>query len=321
MPKPSDYRSVIRPPWTIKIEQSYGCNLKCGFCPIANIPEINLHKQFMRPYTCEQIVAQAVELKYNLRVELTLRGEPTLNPQILDNLSIMRRVAPKFQISMFTNGVNLLTGKVKIKDLLDAGVNILCIDCYNGTYDRFFEFANGTGERIVDFRDFSAYKKHPHGHTMRVVNLVPDIQEGAVDVRKIHNNAGNVSQQYLDSLKGYEKKSLPLVKGCARPFRELVVYNDGSVVICCHDWKAECVLGNVFEETLTEIWYGEKHWQILKDLYEKKRDRVPCCKCDYSGGYRLGLLQNPTKTPHRFDPSGVESHDSRTSCVKVKLAP
>lgn len=297
MPKLSDYRDVIKPPWTIKIEQSYGCNLKCSFCPINNLPEINSNKQFMEPWICETIVEQAVELKPNLRVELTLRGEPTLNQQILDNLRIMRRVASKFQISLFTNGVSLLTRKVAIKDLLDAGVNILCIDCYNGTYDKFLDFAKGTGEKIVDFRDFSAYRRHPNGHKLRVIDLVPDIQEGAVDVRKIHNNAGNVSQRYLDSLKGYEKKKLPLAKGCARPFRELVVYHTGDVVICCHDWKAECVLGNVLDETLIEIWYGEKHWQILKDLYEKKRSRVPCCKCDYSGGYRLGLLQNPTKSP------------------------
>jgi len=226
-----------------------------------------------------------------------MRGEPTLNPDILENVLAIRETAPKFQVSLFTNGVRFFREPELIGKLLDAGVNILCIDCYNNTYDRFQTLAETTGETVVDFRKFSAYKRHSSGHRLRVVNLVSDIQEGLVDVRKIHNNAGNVKESYLESLPGYKKVKLPLKKKCARPFRELVVQYDGRVSICCHDWRSQCIMGNVFDSTLEEIWYGEKHWKILCDLYHKNRSGVPCNKCDYSGGYRLGFLQDPTKKP------------------------
>lgn len=290
---PKLYKDRIEKPWTFKLEFSYGCNLSCHFCPIDTLKSINQNKSFLTLDTCRLACTQAAEIREDFRVELTLRGEPTLNPQLVENLEVIRECGPLFQITLFTNGVRIMKDASLIDKILDAGVNILCIDCYNNTYDRFFEIANRSGEQVVDFRDFSAYKRHKDGHRLRVVNLVPDIQEGAVDVRKIHNNAGNVNEEYLHSLPNYPDKVLPLGKRCARPFRELVVYHTGDVIICCHDWQAENVLGNIYEESLYNIWYGEKHWQILKSLYAKDRGLNPCRKCDYSGGYRLGLLKDP----------------------------
>jgi radical SAM protein with 4Fe4S-binding SPASM domain len=248
---------------------------------------------------CRIITRQAVELKPNLRVELTLRGEPTLNPDILENLSIIREEAPEFQISLFTNGVKTFGDPCLIVALLDAGVNILCIDCYNNTYQRFLEAAKRTKEQVVDFREFSAYRRYRNGHKLRVINLVPDIQEGSVDVRKIHNNAGNVDPEYLSKLEGYVKQDLPLARGCSRPFTEVVVYYNGDVPICCSDWKAEYVLGNVMDQDLSDIWYGKRHYEALVKLHMSRADRSlpPCAKCDYHGGYRLGLLQDPIKNP------------------------
>lgn len=293
------FKGRIARPWTIKIEQSYGCNLSCKFCPIDYLKEINQSKAFMEPEICKRVVKQAVPLKDTLRVELTLRGEPTLNPHVLENLRIMRRLAPKFQISMFTNGVLILKNKEFALDLLEAGVNILCIDCYNNTYERFKNLLSDLGETLVDFRKFSAYKRHSGGHKLRVINLVPDIQEGSVEVRKIHNNAGNVNPSYLDSLPNYPKKKLPLKKKCCRPFRELVVHHNGNVSICCHDWRAQNIMGSVLTETLEEIWYGRRHLEILQRLYAKDRTISPCDTCDYQGGYRQGFLQDPNKEKAR----------------------
>jgi len=244
---------------------------------------------------CRRIVQQAVEIRENLRVELTLRGEPTLNPYLLQNLKIIREVAPKFQISLFTNGVKFSRNPGLIKSILDAGVNILCVECYNETHSTFQKIAEAAKEVVVDFRKFSAYRRYSNGHTLRVVNLIPDIMVCDVPVRKIHNNAGNVDGQFLHSRPGYPSLKLPLQKKCCRPFRELVVYHTGDVVICCHDWKAAKILGNVKQATLFNIWYGVNHLKVLKHLYGKSRTFLPCSRCDYFGGYRTGLLTDPTK--------------------------
>jgi len=298
----TDYKNRIKRPFTIKIEFTRGCNFSCKFCPIDVLKMYSKDKKFLDPDTCRIIANQIKSVNPDGRIELTMRGEPTLNPDMLSNLNILRETLPNIQISMFTNGALFFKNPNMIMNIIDAGVNILNIDCYNGTYGRFTAIANdiisvGNDDVILeDFRSFSAYKRHRNGNKLRVINLVPDIQEGEVDVRQIHNNAGNVNPEYLKNLPGYVKHKLPMERRCARPFHELVVTYDGDVLICCQDWQAQNVLGNVFDNTLEELWWGKSHWLILRSLYKKDRgSMVPCDKCDYKGGYRLGLLHNPHK--------------------------
>ena len=292
-------RNRIKRPFTIKIEFTRGCNFSCKFCPIDVLKMYSKNKKFLDVKTCMTIAKQIKSVNPDGRIELTMRGEPTLNPDMLANLTILRSKLPNVQISMFTNGALFFKNPTMVMNIIDAGVNILNIDCYNGTYDRFHKIASDivtvySDIELKDFRTFSAYKRHKHGNALRVINLVPDIQEGEVDVRQIHNNAGNVNPEYLKNLPGYVKHKLPMERRCARPFHELVVTYDGEVLICCQDWQAEYMLGNVFDNTLEEIWWGKEHWKILRSLYKKDRGNVtPCDKCDYKGGYRLGLLHNP----------------------------
>lgn len=298
----------ISRPWTFKFEFTKGCNLKCYFCPVYAMPELQdpEQREYMTPQLMRGIARSCADLNPSPRVELTMRGEPTLNPHVLKNLVVLREEIPGAQISMFTNGVTLLRNEVSANALLDAGVNILNIDCYNKTYDRFEALARtwvaeSEGEtRLEDFRKFSAYKRHPKGERMRVVNLVPDIadENKLVAVRVIHNNAGNVDAKKLEERWGIPPLRETLKKKCARPFREFVVNWDGTVPICCHDWKDEAVLGKMPEQSASEIWFGDTHLAILRDLYAKDRSGAPCNKCDYAGGFRLGFLQNPNEERH-----------------------
>jgi MoaA/NifB/PqqE/SkfB family radical SAM enzyme len=289
----------IARPWTFKVEFSRGCNLQCDFCPIHKLRHYNEDPRFMTPETCATITSQANRLNPTARVELTMRGEPTLNPDCLLLLNIIRTNMPKAQVSMFTNGVAILKDHNLMAHLLGSGVNILNIDCYNGTYERFERIAHevfdGTDVALTDFREFSAYQRHPGGHRLCVVNLVPDIADPArlVRVRTIHNNAGNADEAKLRERWGIEPLTEPLAKKCARPFREMVFAYDGKVLLCRHDWKAEAVLGDAVRQGAEAVWYGMRHLVALRALYDGDRRSTPCNRCDYTGGFRLGLLRDP----------------------------
>lgn len=297
-----DYRRLIAPPWLAKIELVRGCNLACRFCPIYALPAYSEHPEYLAPELCQWISAEIRSVNDHVRIELTMRGEPTLHPHVVDCVRAIRAELPKSQVSMFTNGVMFLKSRPSLPaELITAGVNILNIDCYNDTWARFQKVAAAVTAdhpdiRVTDFRRFSAYRRYPSGHRLRVINLVPDIADpdNGVAVRVIHNNAGNSDPLQLQEHWGISPLTAPLQKKCVRPFRELVFTYDGSVVICCHDWKAESVLGKVPPDRVAEIWYGERHWQILRSLYRRDRSGVPCNKCDYHGGYRQGFLRNPT---------------------------
>lgn len=306
----TDYSRYIARPWTFKFEMSRGCNLRCKFCAVFAKPELYSDpekRRFMPADRMRKIARSCNELNPTARVELAARGEPTLNPEILENIRAIREEMPKAQISVFTNGVVFLKENPALgRKMLNAGVNILNIDCYNNTYDRFQEWAKKTiadskkETELKDFRTFSAYAKHNKGHAIRVINLVPDIAasvEGKplVAVRVLHNMAGNADPEEHEKRFGIKPLTEPLEKNCARPYREFQVQYDGRVVICCLDWASESVMGKMPEQSAAEIWYSKLHRAILRDLYRKDRSGAPCNKCNYRGGYRLGLLQNPFK--------------------------
>jgi len=60
-----------------------------------------------------------------------------------------------------------------------------------------------------------------------------------------------------------EARALPCVQGCR--FR-MVVNHRGDMLLCCDDLVGHFDLGNVRDRTLEELWYNEKHQQMLLDL-------------------------------------------------------
>ena len=65
---------------------------------------------------------------------------------------------------------------------------------------------------------------------------------------------------------------------CTRPFLRLIVHYDGNVALCCEDMTDMFDLGNAFNQSIEDIWYSEKHVQILKDLEQGKREKYAACK-------------------------------------------
>lgn len=296
---------MIEKPGTLKVEFSRGCNLACKFCPISADPAAYADHTFLEPALLQAFLRDYATFQPAPRVELTLRGEPTLNPACEELLGLLRQHLPRAQVSMFTNGVRILKDPSLAVRLLEAGVNILNIDCYNKTYDRFEALARAAAaERpwitVADFRAFSAYQRHPNGHAIKVINLVPDLADARklVQVRVVHNMAGYSDPAGMLSRFGVAPLVQPLQSKCARPFREFVLYHDGTVPLCCHDWGpvAASVLGHFPTQSVHDIWYGPAHRAVLAKLHAADRAALsPCDRCDYRGGFRLGLLKDPAQ--------------------------
>jgi radical SAM protein with 4Fe4S-binding SPASM domain len=75
---------------------------------------------------------------------------------------------------------------------------------------------------------------------------------------------------------------------CSRPFKRLLVHYDGGVALCCEDMEEDFDLGNAFETPIKDLWFSEKHIQIVKDLNEGFRYKYPLCvTCPIKGNKRL----------------------------------
>lgn len=67
---------------------------------------------------------------------------------------------------------------------------------------------------------------------------------------------------------------------CADPLRYLMIHYNGDVAYCCEDMYGELSKLNVFETSLRDVWYGERHRRIAKTLLMGDRHRFDLCtKC------------------------------------------
>jgi hypothetical protein len=217
-----------------------------------------------------------------------MRGEPTLHPQLIQFTNAIRNLMSKSQITLTTNGV-LLTKKLALEFLYSG--NIIIIDCYGKSFDvykeRFKEF------NPIDFYEDSTFNPwHRHSANTKKVILMRDLgSTTGKKQRKILNQAGNVD---WEKVKKYGLKPLkePLKKQCAHPFREVAIFVDGSVSICCRDWRLENILYNVNDELISnEFTNNIELYKTRKLLQSKDRTKnIICSRCDFNGGFYLGFI-------------------------------
>jgi len=178
-----------------------------------------------------------------------------------------------------------------ITQLFRAGLNILMIDMYSHS-EQIKEVCEKSGYKIED--NYSEEYTNPYyynNHKLQTIILIEDLAKKSGDkaTRKILNHAGNADPDNLKAL-GVPTVPLPLEKKCSRPFREVVVHWDGSVPVCCIDWRHEFTIGNIHDNHFQDIWEGKAFQAARTLLHSKDRTVRPCYRCDYNGGFRLGLI-------------------------------
>jgi radical SAM protein with 4Fe4S-binding SPASM domain len=67
---------------------------------------------------------------------------------------------------------------------------------------------------------------------------------------------------------------------CTLPWEVMTVTWNGDVVPCCYDYDAKMVLGNMGEQSLSEIWNGDKIQSIRKEFVANRVTNPLCRHCE-----------------------------------------
>lgn len=267
------------PPFCIQVEFSEGCNLACSFCGINGIREKPGKFKFMDLYTAHMLAMSIANAGWTSRIEFAMHGEPSLHPDVLRMVSAFRQYLPN-QLMMTSNGGGLLKSpRQQIEDLFDAGLNVLAIDEYQsvGIWKKLRErLGDYPYLEYPDDKGASPHRRWPKG--TRQLILIKDItvaETGNHSVLNNHCGSGAPLEQ--------------VNARCAKPFRELAVRWDGSVALCCNDWRGWHRVGHVLENSVEEIWQSPVFQSARRYLYHGMRDFKPCQGCN-AKSYRVGLL-------------------------------
>ncbi len=276
------------------IEICGSCNYKCDFCPHSfdkgrekSFKRMMNYKMFCN--VLDQLVDSNVEEIY-----IEGSGEPTMNKKLPDFVKYGSDLG--FKMSFITNGFWLKEDLMK--RTMDAGLNFarISVTGYNRklyqekmSKDAFYivmENANkaieygGVGKigsyHLILNNDQEEYEINEYRKNW--IDHVPGIKSS---IWKMHNWSGQLDVNWRN---GKRKRS------CGRPFSpDLIVRaggNDGkqgAVVPCCmilgQDSKA--VLGHLSEQSVEEVWFGEKYEELREAHRTHNFDKVDYCKkCD-----------------------------------------
>lgn len=326
------------PPFSISLELSEGCNLYCNFCGLQGIREQKVKNfKFMEERTMEAICSQIAELGWNVRVGFAMRGEPTMHPDYIRMVSIVRKHLPRATMLMLSNGGGILRkpGPMSnITGLFDAGLNVLGFDDYVGVglVPKILEAVGEhgrlrSGQKHKTGFMFYKYPEDPngnpharHGFRERVLVQVRDISvTDSTDKKGNHNRLSNHAGA------GGPRNERMAGKRCALPFRQMAFRFDGNVTLCCNDWRGEFYCGNVHEDGVGAIWNGAAFGAAREHLIRGERTFKPCLGCDHRS-FRVGLLpdargQGKVRRPDEQTRKDVERAVARGPLTQPVLRP
>lgn len=81
--------------------------------------------------------------------------------------------------------------------------------------------------------------------------------------------------------------------GCNRPYTLTYITSSGNVLSCCfapfghrsaHEYKEERVLGNVFQQSIENIWHGERY-KAFRRAFESDQPARHCSQCGLNWSY------------------------------------
>jgi radical SAM protein with 4Fe4S-binding SPASM domain len=91
---------------------------------------------------------------------------------------------------------------------------------------------------------------------------------------------------------------------CHRPLIRMLIQYDGEMCHCCEDTHDSFHLGNVYQSSLEELWFSERHQGIIEDLLAGARDKYSLCRnCPMPPtappprGVKIGMSRRQHETP------------------------
>lgn len=298
-------------PWSIQIELTEGCNRLCTFCGLNAIRDGKIGDpwKFMTVDAAKRIAHQISLFCPDVRLEFAMHGEPTLNPNFFEIISIFRGYLPKTQMLLTTNGRFWMRNlEEECSKAFAAGLDMIALDTYEPERLKLQEKAMAcTAFTVVDFYASGMADNNPmypwmnHKRKVQNVMFVLDdigLRTGESKSRGLLNHAGNAA--HTD--KRVPALDKPMRAKCALPFREVSICYDGNINICCMDWGHEYTCGNILDRTLQDIWFGAEFEAARTFLFHSNRGFSPCDRCNAGVGSRAGLLtQMPKPTQKHID--------------------
>tara|TARA_B100000700_G_scaffold329329_1_gene450592 strand:+ start:12555 stop:13412 length:858 start_codon:yes stop_codon:yes gene_type:complete len=231
------------------------CNRKCIFCPRHDSSVYPNQHLYMKIDLAEKMAKDLKSIAFKGILNICGYGEPLAHPEICQIVNTLSKAA---HVEIVTNG-DLLKIDL-IQDLYRAGLSQLVISAYDGPH-QIKKFSNLLAQAEINSSLFNIRKRwfsKEEGYGI-----------------KITNRAGLINSENEDSFS---------MRSCAYPHYSLTIDWNGDVLLCVQDWYKKLKFGNLFAESIENIWFSKRMNQYRKNLTKGRECAgFPCENCDADG--------------------------------------
>lgn len=289
-------------PFTVYIETTRYCNLRCFYCLISTQEEENgamgqlglnvKHMDFERfPTLVENLRQFPKGIK---RVVFSGLGEPLMNPHLPKMIRQVADAGIADRIEVITNG--LLITRKKADELIQSGLTNINISIQGVDSEQYLR----TAGKVIDypkFLDNLRYLYQNRGNIKIYIKAIDATLKSREDEEKFFSLFGDmadrifvehlvVMQQQMDGLKQvvdptktFYNEALDLDrKVCGQSFYFLQIGCDFDTFPCpVPGLPLTLSMGNMKEQSLVEIWNGPRRRQHLITMLKLEKDTIPEC--------------------------------------------
>jgi radical SAM protein with 4Fe4S-binding SPASM domain len=261
-------------PRRIEIELSCSCNLNCTYCPRKYLEK---RDGFMKFELFKKLIDEISPFPQTILV-LHRRGESLLHP---DFIRICEHIKGKFkEVQIATNATLLDEAKSRalIESVSFVSFSIDIPEVFDKTRApaRYAEVEKNIS-RFLDLNKSKVKTQVSMVNTLdtpaRNLDIFKNIWKGKVDRVRIYEEHSRSGK--FGSLSRERGKRLP----CVMPFYEFLVFYDGMVGRCNHDW-AGAVLGDLNTQKIEELWNGQVYDGLRRQHTSLEITDEVCKNCD-----------------------------------------
>ena len=277
-------------PQTVDVEASLSCQLQCPMCTRAQMNDGSL-RGIMDFELYRKIIDECAAHRV-FSVKLSWRGEPTMNPRLVDMVRYAKQRGIR-DVAFLTNGG--LLDEATLTALMDAGLDWISFSI-DGLYEDY--------ERIrkpITFRQIS--------DTVRLLHRLKRERGTAKPLVRVQTISSVVAErpEYFDYWEPYvdriavialqHREEPELIRHdpeyvCQSPFQRVFITWDGRVSPCHGDYHLHHDMGGVRDSSIAEIWNSEKFRGFRRDMREHRRlDHLGCRLCADGGEYTGETLE------------------------------
>ena len=258
-------------------------------CPYPTVSK-EFAKGQMEQGLYEEILAQCGREPGLWRIEPFLMNEPFVDRRLVDWIALAKRMVPHAIVTVTTNGT-LVRPEVSDR-LVSSGLDAIWFSFNGATRETYEKIMGCRYDTVVNNIDYLLSVRPPtlqvFTNMIETVVMEPEIEENirlwtargvGSGSSKLVNRGGNV-ENYEEL--NYRPLHVEPVHACDLLYHKMYVLYNGDVVLCCMDWRRQVVMGNVGEQSLRDIWHGEKY-RHYRRLHEEGRSKELdlCSTCSY----------------------------------------